>query len=241
MINFEKFERDILIYRLVDYCESVFDLSKAKLGDEYFYQSITSCIIDAIFSIGITYDQTKKVVESYNEYFNLKIYRSNNKYPSILKQDSIDDLIKRYDNIGIEKMANDIYKNRCRTSTHKNSILKSEAVYLFALLIKKYGINYLQDIRNIINNKDFEYQVRKIPGQTTGISLDYFYMLSGDETFVKVDRMMIRFFENAIGYIPDKYQIRQIIIDIVKILNKKFPNLTPRILDHQIWLYQRNI
>lgn len=86
-----------------------------------------------------------------------------------------------------------------------------------------------------------ENEIKKIPGQTTGISLDYFLMLAGDDTHIKMDRMMNRFLMTSIGEIPTKHKARTLIIDAVKILKNKYPNLTPKMLDHQIWLYQRNL
>jgi hypothetical protein len=51
--------------------------------------------------------------------------------------------------------------------------------------------------------------------------------------------MMMRFFLDAIGVVPNKYEIRNIVTDSVNKLKNKYPNLTPRALEHQIWLYQR--
>ena len=136
-------------------------------------------------------------------------------------------------------MSNNIYKNRCRTSTHKSSILKSEAVMSFAKVLNDFDINYFQDIAQHIGNDDLERKIREIPGQTSGISLDYFFMLAGDDNYVKADRMMIRFFDDAIGEIPDKYMMSSIMIDSVEILKNKYPKMTPRLLDHLLWLYQR--
>jgi len=225
------------LQKLIDYCENNLDMN-ITLGREYFYQSITSCILDAVFSIGISYEQTKKVVERYNQNFNLKEYRDSNDYSPISEQDSILDFLKRNEKIGFEKMATEVYKNRCRTSTHAKSILKSEAAYLFAKTLNKFGINFLQDIKG--QNEQLEKEIRQIPGQTTGISLDYFYMLAGDENFVKFDRMMMRFMMDAIGEIPNKYETKELINKAVEILKNKYPNLTSRLLDHQIWLFQRN-
>ena len=63
-------------------------------------------------------------------------------------------------------------------------------------------------------------------------------MLGGDDSYVKIDKMMIRFLNNSIGYIPDKDNIFKLIKDSVNILKNKYKNLNPRYLDHLIWLYQ---
>jgi len=236
IIKFKLFENQQDVDKLYDFCINNLDLENAKLSKEYYYNSITSCVIDAVFSIGINYSQTRKVVERYNEYYNLKLFRElNSDYSSINEQDPLSKLIERTEEKGFDNMASEVYRNRCRSSTHPSSILKSEAVYLFAKTLNKFGINYYQDLTKFIGNEELEKEIRKIPGQGSGISLDYFYMLAGDDTFIKVDRMLIRFIKDAIGYAPDKYEYRKMIIEVCK----KLGNITPRALDYQIWSYQR--
>lgn len=236
---FEELESDV--DKFIVHCKKNLDLN-TKLSEEYFYNSITSCVIDAVYSIGITYAQTKKVVERYCNYYNIVQFRKyGSDIPPKSEQDTLSNLINRIEKEGVEKMANNIFKNRCKTSTHKSSLLKSEAVLLFAKILRKYGIEYLQDVEEQINNKELEKEIRKIPGQSTGISLDYFYMLAGDNSFVKVDRMMLRFINDAIGYMPNKYEIKDIVTRAVELLKVDYPLLTPKQLDHQLWLYQKNI
>jgi len=240
---FENIENDV--DKFIKYCEDNIDLNH-KLGPEYYYYSITSAIIDAVYSLGITYAQTKKVVERYNEYYNLKMYRDyGSDFSPESGQDSTTDLIERIKEIGIDEIAVDVFKNRCRTSTHKSSILKSEAVLMFAEVLKKYGVEYLQDINKTIGNKDLENEIRSIPGQTTRISLEYFYMLTGYDYFVKIDRHMLRFFSDAVGYHSNKYGMEtgkyvvETIKKAIKVLRIKYKHMTPRLLDHQLWLFQK--
>ena len=237
--GYDKFDHDNKVIKFTNYCDNVLDLKNAKLGKEYHYNSITSCVIDAVFSIGISYQQTQKVVERYNEYFKLKEFRNGDDFPPINNQDSLDNLINKTKKITPEIMANKIYKNRCRTDTHKSSILKSEAVLLFSMALKSFGINYLQNVKKYIGNEELEKKIKKIRGQSSGISLDYFFMLAGDNDYIKADRMMLRFFKDAINEIPNKYSIQKIMIDATNILKNKYPQLTPKMLDHQLWLYQR--
>lgn len=226
-------ESDVI--KLYNYCKQKLSF-EFEIGREYYYQNISSCVIDAVFSIGISYQQTQKAVERYNEYFKLKQFRDSEEYPMVTQQESLLQFIKNTEKVGFDQMATGIYKNRCRTSTHPNSILKSEAVYLFAKVLNKYGVNYFQDINKLLENEFFESEIRKVPGQGTGISLDYFYMLSGNENFVKVDRMMLRFIKDALGYLPNKNEI----INIIREVSSKF-DISPRFLDYQIWSYQRKI
>jgi len=239
--GYDKFDHDNKVKKFLIHCKNTLDL-KLKLGNEYYYNSIDSCIIDSVYSLGITYAQTRKVVERYNEHFGLKLYRTyGGDFPPTSEQKPIDFFINENKKITPEIIANDIYKNRCRTSTHGKSLLKSEASMLFAMVLKRFGITYLQDIKQHLDNKELEKEIKKIPGQGTGISLDYFFMLTGDKTQIKNDRMLARFYNDAIGHIGDKYTIREVITNTVEILKNEYPNMTPRLLDHQIWLYQKEI
>ena len=43
------------IDQLVDFCKNTLTLEDVKLGDEFYYQSLPLCVIDAVFSIGVRY------------------------------------------------------------------------------------------------------------------------------------------------------------------------------------------
>ena len=47
------FEEDVS--SVVDQATRVLSLEHARLGEEYFYQSLPLCVIDAVFSIGVRY------------------------------------------------------------------------------------------------------------------------------------------------------------------------------------------
>lgn len=103
-----------------------------------------------------------------------------------------------YAELGVNGMAKQVYQNRQRTST-RNGILKAEAILRFAQITHEYGVEYLQDVEKILGNAEFEAEITHIPGQRSGISLRYFYMLAGSEDFIKPDRMINRFVCEATG------------------------------------------
>jgi len=47
------------------HAERVLPLATASLGDDYHYQSLPLCVIDAVFSIGVRYSGTRNVVARY--------------------------------------------------------------------------------------------------------------------------------------------------------------------------------
>jgi len=222
-------------------CKDKLNLVDANLGNEYYYNNIPLCIIDAVFSIGINYNATRNVVKNFCKKQNIERLRKyGSEYPERDQQFSVKDLIALYDKNSLDDITNKYYVNKCRTST-RNGILKSEAVKLFCEVLIKYRVYHFQDLSKVIGNREFEGDIKEIPGQGSGISTSYFYMLAGDDNFIKPDRMIIRFVESCIGSSglkPD--EVTKLIMDTHKELVKEFPSLTPRELDHQIWRVQRN-
>lgn len=225
------------IKALADFCKAKLDLANAKLPDEYGYQSLPLCVVDAVFSIGAHYASTRNTVARFCKYFVLN-ETSKVHPPNIADQLSIKEFIKLYTRHGVNGMAEKVYQNLQRTST-RNGVLKSEAVLRFSQTLQQFGVNYFQDAGNILGNRDFESAVYKIPGQGSGLSLRYFYMLAGSDDYVKPDRMITRFVQSAIGKSPNIEESHKAIVGACTILTKEYPHLTPRMLDHLVWQYQR--
>lgn len=222
---------------LTDYCKAKLDLANANLDDTYYYQSLPLCVIDAVFSIGARYTSTENVVERFCKYFGLQRL-SKIRYPEITAQLSVAEFINLYDQYGVVGMAENVYQNRQRTST-RSGILKSEAVLYFSQTLHDYGANYFQDIDKVIGQQGFEAEIKTIPGQGSGISLRYFYMLAGSDNYVKPDRMMDRFIQSALHKSLSIEEIHETIIKTCRLLEAEYPDLTPRALDNLIWNYQR--
>jgi len=227
------------IEKVAQECERVLNLKHAKLSDEYFYQSLPLCVIDAVYSLRARYESTKRVVMRYCNYFNLRRIREDKEnIPPVETQESIEEFLGKMRKLGIEKFTNEVFRNRQKTST-RGGILKSEAVLKFAEVLNRFGVNYLQDVPKVIHDISFERQIRSIPGQTSGISLRYFFMLSGSNDFIKPDRMILRFLERILKRTVSTQEAQALLYEVVKKLKPKYPHLTPRLLDHEIWKYER--
>lgn len=221
-------------------CIDKLDLNNAKLDIGHYYSSLPHCIIDAVFSIGIKYTTTRNAVERFSKHLKLDTFRKfGSDFPNTDKQFSINQFIDFYQKNDIEFITNNVYINKCRTST-TNGILKSEAVLEFAEVLQKYKINYFQDLAKVINNANFERDIKYIKGQGSGKSLSYFFMLAGDENLIKPDRMIERFVTECIGKKLSTNEIIQLFSNVIKTLKNDYPNLTLRELDHEIWKYQSN-
>ena len=84
-----------------------------------------------------------------------------------------------------------------------------------------------------------ERAVRAIPGQGSGVSLRYFWMLAGSDDFVKPDRMVLRFLQAALGRPVPVAEAQRLLSDAAEQLKAKYAHLTPRLLDYAVWQYQR--
>ena len=227
--------------RLIGSINQKIDVAKLSWPEEYCYPHLIMCVLDAIFSIYSTYDPTvKNVVSRYCEHYNVprpKINKGEFLPPE--DQEPISEFIARVEAMGWPIhiapffMAAEVLKNSQLTST-TNGILKAEAVYKVALILKRYGVEYFQDVPKIRNNQMFESEFLEIPGQKSGISLSYFWMLSGDENLVKPDRWLIKFLKEALGRGVSLEDVTNLVVQAANILN-----VPPALLDYGIWSYQR--
>lgn len=225
---------------IVAHADKVLPLNSVCLGEEYYYQSLPLCIIDAVYSIGVRYEGVKNVVARYCARFDLQRTRTtDSSFPPTHEQESLTSFCEKTERIGPANMTAEVYHNRQRTSP-RNGILKAEAVYRFATVLRKHNIEYLQDMSGAAENTAIEKEIRSIPGQTSGISLKYFFMLAGSDDLIKPDRMILAFLGDAIGRIVSTSEAQDLLTAAVEQLNVKHPSLTPRLLDYEIWKYQRN-
>lgn len=89
---------------------------------------------------------------------------------------TISQMIHNIASVGVENSADVIFKNHQRTSS-RNGVLKAEAVFLFATILQKYGIETLSDMLEKRIPSEAEREILEIPGQKSGLALRYFACL----------------------------------------------------------------
>lgn len=224
------------ISAIAAHCKATLPLTNASLPDEYYYHSLPHCLVDAVFSIGVRYTSTRNTVHKFCDYYGLQLI-SRRRLPES-EQLSINQFLELIGDYTPDELADKVFHNRQRTSP-TSGILKSEAVMMCGQVLKHHNINYLQDVIGIIGNADFERDIARIPGQKSGLSTRYFYMLAGSDDYIKPDRMIRRFIISAINQDLSIQGSHNAIVGAYEILVREYPNLTPRLLDYQIWNYQR--
>lgn len=218
------------------------NLQKAVLGPSFFYDSLPLCVLDAVFSIGVRYRNVQNVVESWcvAQRPNWRKYRPKDITAERVSK-TITDLIRVTNGSDGVTLARTFFGGNQQRTSSRSGILKADAVVCFAKALQKVGVEDFSDIRNADRVEEASQAIRFIPGQRSGLSFDYFLMLAGDDNFVKADRMICRFVAEAAG-LPNILPCLagNAVVAACRNLSSDFPNLTPRLLDHLIWSYQRD-
>ena len=97
----------------------------------------------------------------------------------------------------------------------------------------------MQDVPRVAEDAKFEAEIRTIPGQRSGLSLQYFWMLTGSGHFIKPDRMVLRFLASALNRDVSAQEATKLLRAACQNLVERYQNMTPRLLDHEIWKHQR--
>jgi hypothetical protein len=233
----------------VTHIRNVINFNGAALPQEYFYSSLSLCVIDSVFSIGVRYEGVQNVVENYCEHRKLSKLRIDETSSECMKEEKISDFIEflnkfhdeKNGNINFQKIAEEVFNNRQRTSS-RGGILKAQAVYEFAKILVGHKINSFANVKSLLSNsEEFENDIKAIRGQRSGISTYYFYMLAGSDEYVKPDRMVLRFLEEAleIENTLTSHEAFDLLRSACIKLKDDFQHITPRLLDYLIWNYQR--
>lgn len=222
--------------KLADVCKSTEGIHlSAALPEEFLYNSLDLCVIDAVFSIGVKYGSVKTVVARYKNYIE-------NTYPSLNERSrTVSESISIFESYqSIQEFAKNIL-NQQRTST-RNGILKAEAVLEILKVLEKHGIETIECFRNMdpVEQNALDTAILSVRGQGSGIMLKYLYMLAGNDNICKPDRMLHRFVASISGRKMSDDELQLVLAEACEILKKEFPSLTVRILDNQIWQYQRS-
>ncbi|HKF49296.1 MAG TPA: hypothetical protein VKB38_18190 [Terracidiphilus sp.] len=139
-----------------------------------------------------------------------------------------------------DKMAGTAFCNYQRTSP-RGGILKAEAVFKFATVLKAHGIEKYENVPASGLPYKVASELKCITGQGSGLSYKYFLMLSGNTREVKGDRMVTRFVGEAVGNPGISGEgAEHLVRAAVAALQPEHPSLTTYKLDNLIWNYQRN-
>lgn len=154
------------------------------------YASLALAVIDSLWSIGVRYTGVRNVIARY------RAFRSRDGADA--DHDTPADLADAIDGAGGPGAFAEIVANRQRTSS-RGGILKAEAVRFATDVLIDASLMVPADVASAMPDQLMEVRERwtAIRGQGSGLSWDYFLMLSG-RPGVKADRMVRRFVADAL-------------------------------------------
>jgi hypothetical protein len=193
------------------------------------YASSALAVMDSVWSIGVRYQGVLNVLDRYR--------RLREAQGANAEHDTPAELIRVIEEQGGPEAFADAVQNRQRTSS-KSGILKAEAVLREARHLREEGIGFPEDLVRADAEKLDALRARwvSVPGQGSGLSLDYFLMLSGLPG-VKADRMVRRFVATALG-LPNELAISAQDAGALVREAADFFDVDERVLDYAIWRFE---
>lgn len=205
-------------------------------AEEYGYPNLVLCLIDAIFSIGMRYTTTRRVVEHFKLWWDSNVdgLSASDSRLSVADFASQLGFVTELDQPGARAEAKRVFGNLNLTSP-RGGILKAIAVVEAAQALLSFGIEDKSDLLEHYSDSEFTDAFRSIRGQSSGVSLRYLFMLAGREEEAKPDRMILRFLERHLGYRPRPEEAVALLSAVTDELRKDGLNMSVRDLDHAIW------
>jgi hypothetical protein len=199
--------------------------------EEFLRGHLSQCVLSAIYSLGSTSTAELNVVHNYTEWANLVPPNRPGRqtFLRIDQQQPLDTFISQIEQLGSHDFAKDVLHNLKPTGP-LFGILNSECCLLFAKVLVQYGVQYFQDLSNVVGVPVFEKEVRKINGLRSGKGLAYFYMMAGQEQYIKVDRHVERFLAETVGHKMSNKAAQELVVAVAAQIG-----LTPREVDNMIW------
>jgi hypothetical protein len=117
-------------------------------------------------------------------------------------------------------------------------IYKADAFIQFINIMIRHKVETFQKLNSLADQSALGRELRSIKGQK--VSVDYFFMLAGEQNDVKVDMHLTRFAQNAteVNNLSPQ-QIKDLFINAATFFSNNGTPLTPRHLDHIVWNWQR--
>ena len=202
------------------------------LPTEFFPAHLSVAIVEAVFrSRPGQEEQSSRIAMRYCRHFGLT-YRRRNKFelPSINEQETLADLIGRYDERGVEGMAKEVFETRCGVC--ETAVCRAETVVRIAQALRHVGVDVLQDMQNRPAQELGE-TVLGVPGTDASVArllLTY----AGDDDFVAADDHVRQFVAEATGRrtVSASRAARLVCRAAHELI------LSPRYLDYRIYRYR---
>ena len=204
-------------------------LEEIELPEEFFPAHLTVALIDAVVrSTPGTEEIARASAEKYCDRFGLARRRSDRwELPSVYEQDSLSDLIRRYDDIGMDGMTEKVFPTG--QYLPDTNLSAGEAVLQAARALTGINVEILQDVQTC-QAEEIEGALHQCSG-TNDSTARMLLMYTGDDDFVREDECIRKFVARAVGRstVPVKRAVKLVRQSAYELI------LAPRFLDREIW------
>ena len=172
-------------------------LEKLELPEEFFPAHLSVALIDAAFrSRPGNRDQVEEVVDRYCRHFGIARARPRKwKTPPLHKQETLGDLIEHYEDLGVDRMTNEIFQTRQRLPGTR--ISRAEYILHAAKALRYIGVDVLQDVPSL-PSEDIE-EALHTSSDVNDYIVRKLLMYTGDDDYVRGDVYVRRFVAEATG------------------------------------------
>lgn len=210
-----------------------------KLGDEFFPAHVTVALIDAVLTSNLKYEShVVPRVKKYCDHFSLERIRADkNQLPKIEDQETLSDLIEHYEHEDMTALLGQFKSYIGNEDGYRKYRLKAEIIHCVALELRGIGIETLQDV-SASCAESIKCALKPVDG--IGLAtIHMFLMYTGRDDFVKCDRHVCGFVENALCRSNiDPREAEELVKEAaVELAELGLASVTPRLLDYAIWLY----
>lgn len=216
---------------VIDAVVQTISLEKLDLTDEFFPAHLSVAVIDAVFRARRRHAEAAvPAAERYCRRFGLRRTRDDRwNRPPASEQETLQDLVRRYDELGEDAIAADVFE--MRRSVPERQVAKVATVLRIADALRRVGVDTLQDMseRSCAQITD---TLRCLPG-VCEYTVRRLLMYTGGDDFVLGDAYVQRFVASAVvrdSVTSDAAEtlVRSAAYELI---------LSPRFLDREIWLY----
>ena len=217
------------VHRLMAAIVRSIPLWNLELPDEFYPAHLSVALMDSVFhSRGRHDDAVVSAAEQYCNRFKVSRTRADRwEPPAAEEQETLVALIRRYDELGADWMADEVFRRASpfteAAAAHSVSVLRA------ARALRRIGINVLQDVPTRSCDR-IEHELRSSVGlgETT---IRILLMYTGNDDFVRGDGCIRKFVADAMGRkrisgAGAECLVRWSAYELV---------LSPRYLDYRIW------
>ena len=204
-------------------------MERTELPSEFYPSHLPVALINAVYRARLESGApTTSSAERYCRHFGIACARARSWKPvSADEQETLGDLIGRFDDLGVDRMAKDVLQTS-RGSTEA-TIRKAKNILRAAKVLRHIGIDVLQDIP-ARRPDEIDEALQCLPG-VGAVTIRTLLMYTGDDDFVRGDVHVRNFVSSALlrRTIPSERAIelvRQCAYELI---------LAPRFLDFEIW------